>query len=192
MVDTRSNMQLTDLKYKPHGGKILRNLIDRSIGARFYPPLVSVNYQLLHLYQFQVPSHINNDQKKKTKIKMTKTPNAHNITTKPAQLISKKTTHFLVCYIYMDMNIQMITNHPRLSILIFLFLLTRIIGYLQIARTLTLTGNITRKACLMLIHSVYSLILLYIQRYTHTHLYIKYRQEILTYYFHYILYICLS
>ena len=31
MVDTRSNMQLSDLNYKPHGGKSLRNLIDRSI-----------------------------------------------------------------------------------------------------------------------------------------------------------------
>ena len=42
MVDKRSNMQLSYLNSKPHGRKILRNLIDRAIGARFYPPLVSV------------------------------------------------------------------------------------------------------------------------------------------------------
>ena len=38
MVDTRSNMQLSDLKSKPHGGKSLRNIIDRAIGSRLYPP----------------------------------------------------------------------------------------------------------------------------------------------------------
>ena len=38
MVDTRSNMQLTDLNSKPHGGKGLQNPIDRVIGVRFYPP----------------------------------------------------------------------------------------------------------------------------------------------------------
>ena len=44
----------------------------------------------------------------------------------------------------------------------------------------------------MLLRSVYSLILLYIKRYTHTHSYIKSLQEILPYDFYYILYICLS
>ena len=38
MVDTRSNMQLADLNYKIHGGKILTNIIDRKNGAHFYPP----------------------------------------------------------------------------------------------------------------------------------------------------------
>ena len=37
MVDTRSNMQLSDLKSKPHGGKILSNLIDHDSGDRLYP-----------------------------------------------------------------------------------------------------------------------------------------------------------
>ena len=44
----------------------------------------------------------------------------------------------------------------------------------------------------MLLRSVYSLILLYIKRYTHTHSYIKSLQEILPYDFYCILYICLS
>ena len=44
----------------------------------------------------------------------------------------------------------------------------------------------------MLLCSVYSLIILYIWRYTHTHLCIKSCQEILPYDFHYILYIRLS
>ena len=38
IVETRSNMQLADLNSKPHSGKILRNLIYRAIGYRFYPP----------------------------------------------------------------------------------------------------------------------------------------------------------
>ena len=38
MVHTRSNMQLDDLNFKPHGGNILRYVIYLSIGARFYLP----------------------------------------------------------------------------------------------------------------------------------------------------------
>ena len=45
-VDTESSMQLSDLNYKPHGKKSLRNLIDRAIGARLYPSPGSVHYQL--------------------------------------------------------------------------------------------------------------------------------------------------
>ena len=38
MVDTRSNMQLYDLNFRPHGGSSLRDIIDRGIRDRFYPP----------------------------------------------------------------------------------------------------------------------------------------------------------
>ena len=38
MVDTRSNMQLAELNTKPHGGKILRDLIKYDIGVLCYPP----------------------------------------------------------------------------------------------------------------------------------------------------------
>ena len=37
-VYTGSNMQLSDLNSKPHGGKILRYFIYRDIGVRFYTP----------------------------------------------------------------------------------------------------------------------------------------------------------
>ena len=37
MVDKISNMQLSDLKSKPHGGKSLSNLIDHDSGDRLYP-----------------------------------------------------------------------------------------------------------------------------------------------------------
>ena len=47
MVDTRSNMQLTDLNSKPHGGKSLTSLIDCAIAARFYHPICSEHYKLL-------------------------------------------------------------------------------------------------------------------------------------------------
>ena len=33
VVDTRSNMQLSDLNSKPHGGKSFRNIIVRAIGS---------------------------------------------------------------------------------------------------------------------------------------------------------------
>ena len=51
MVDTRSNMQLDDLNYKPHGGKGFQNLIDRAIGARLYPPpwISALSYYLYGL-----------------------------------------------------------------------------------------------------------------------------------------------
>ena len=59
MVDTRSNMQRSDLNSKPRVRKSLRNIIDRSIGARLYPPPGSQHYKLLQLYQYHGPSHIN-------------------------------------------------------------------------------------------------------------------------------------
>ena len=37
IVDTRSNMQISDHKSKPHGGKSLRDLIDQVIGVCLYP-----------------------------------------------------------------------------------------------------------------------------------------------------------
>ena len=38
MVYTISNMQLVDLHSKPHGVKILRDIVDRAIGSHVYPP----------------------------------------------------------------------------------------------------------------------------------------------------------
>ena len=83
MVYTRSNMQLADLSSKPHGGKSLRNIIDRDIGARLYPFPVSVHNKILCLDQFHGPTQINFDQKNKSDIKMTKIYNACNLTRKP-------------------------------------------------------------------------------------------------------------
>ena len=37
MVNIISKIQLTDLNYKPHGSKIIRNLIDLEIGVHSYP-----------------------------------------------------------------------------------------------------------------------------------------------------------
>ena len=83
MVDTRPNMQIADLNYKPRGRKSLRNLIDRAIVARLYPPPGSVYYKILRLDQFPGPNHINCEQINKSEIKMTKLSNARNRTTKP-------------------------------------------------------------------------------------------------------------
>ena len=74
MVDTRSNMQLADLNSKPHGGKSLQNIIDRAIGAQFYPPPGSLLYQHLRLGQFHEPTHINCEQNKKSEKKRRKYP----------------------------------------------------------------------------------------------------------------------
>ena len=57
-------MQLDDLNSYPHGGKSLQNLIDRAIGARFYPSPGSLHYHQLFLYQFHERTHVNFDRKK--------------------------------------------------------------------------------------------------------------------------------
>ena len=49
MVETRSNLQLSDLNSKPHGVKILQNLIYRAIGVQFYPPTGSLHYHQVWL-----------------------------------------------------------------------------------------------------------------------------------------------
>ena len=54
MVDTRSNMQIYDLNYKPRGGNILRIIIDHAIGSQLYTP-GSVHYKLFFLGQFHDP-----------------------------------------------------------------------------------------------------------------------------------------
>ena len=81
-MDKISNMQLADLNYKPHGVKILRNIIDCAIGVRFYPPPGSLHYQKLSISQFHEPTHTNYYQKNKSEIKKTKISSARNCTTK--------------------------------------------------------------------------------------------------------------
>ena len=82
MEDTRSNMQLAGLNYKPHVRKCLQNIIDCATGVRFYPPPGSFHYQQLCMGQFHKTNHINFDQNKKIDIKNTKLPSARNRTTK--------------------------------------------------------------------------------------------------------------
>ena len=57
MAEKRSNMQLVDINYKHHGGKSLRDIIDRSIVFRFYPPPGSDHYKLLPLDRFHGSTH---------------------------------------------------------------------------------------------------------------------------------------
>ena len=94
MVDTISNMQLSDLNYNPHGGKRLQNLIDRVIGTRFYPPPGSLHCQLLRLGKFLGPTNINCEQKKKSEIKRQKYPVHAIVLRKPVHILYKKTAHF--------------------------------------------------------------------------------------------------
>ena len=82
MVDTRSNMQLADLNYKPHGGKSLRIIIDCAIGAQFYPPPGSLHFQQLRLGHFHETNHINCDKNKTSEIENTTISSAHNRTKK--------------------------------------------------------------------------------------------------------------
>ena len=56
-------MQLADLKSKPHGGHILRVLIDHTICKRFYPPLGSDHHKPLHLDSFFNSTHIQSPYK---------------------------------------------------------------------------------------------------------------------------------
>ena len=64
-------MQLSDLNSKPHGGKILRDLIDCAIGVRFYPTLGSEDYKILRLGRFHGSTHINDNHIKNYKKKIT-------------------------------------------------------------------------------------------------------------------------
>ena len=82
MVDTRSNMQLSDLNYRLHGGKGLQNLIDCAFGVQFYPPPGLLHYQLLPLGKFHGTTHISCYQRKKIDIKKMEISSARNCTTK--------------------------------------------------------------------------------------------------------------
>ena len=100
MVDTRSNMQLVDLNYKPHGGKSLQNLIDHTISVRLYPTQVSLHHQKLCLGQFHEPNHINCKQNKKREIKRQKHPVHKIVLRKPTQIRSKNTAQLFSLYLY--------------------------------------------------------------------------------------------
>ena len=82
MVDIRPNTQLADLNYNPNGGKSLQNIIDHAIGVQLYPPPGSLHYQHLRNGQFHDPNHINCEENKKSEIKNTTIPSAHNRITK--------------------------------------------------------------------------------------------------------------
>ena len=100
MVDTRSNIQLSDLNYKPHGGKSLQNLIDHTISVRLYPTQVSLHHQKLCLGQFHEPNHINCKQNKKREIKRQKHPVHKIVLRKPTQIRSKNTAQLFSLYLY--------------------------------------------------------------------------------------------
>ena len=57
MVDKISNIQLSDLRSKPHGVQSLRDIIDREVGVRLYSPPGSEHYKLLFLNRFHKSTH---------------------------------------------------------------------------------------------------------------------------------------
>ena len=57
MVDTRSNMQLSDFNSKPHGVQSLIGLIDCGIRDQLYPPPCSEHHTLLCIDKLHVPTH---------------------------------------------------------------------------------------------------------------------------------------
>ena len=57
MVNTISNMQLSDLNSKPYGGKILIDIIGHAIIIRFYSPPESDHHKLLFLDRLHGPNH---------------------------------------------------------------------------------------------------------------------------------------
>ena len=58
IVNTRSSMQLSELKSKPHGSQSLREIIDGTIGAWFYPQPGSNHNTLLLLNTFNWHTHL--------------------------------------------------------------------------------------------------------------------------------------
>ena len=82
-------------------------------------PPVSLHYQLLHMDHLHGSNHINCEQKNKSEIKKTKQYPVNTIVLQtPAQIISKNTMHFSI-FICTDVNIQMITIHLRISVIIY-------------------------------------------------------------------------
>ena len=117
MVYTKSNMQLADLKYKPSVRKSLHNLTDRAIGTILYLPSVSLHYQLLCLGKFHGTTHINYEQKKKSNIKDINIQFTQSYYDIPRRSDLKIPRIFSI-FISRDVNIQLITIHPRISLLI--------------------------------------------------------------------------
>ena len=161
MVDTKSNMQLADLNYKPHSGKILRNLIDRAIGAWFYPPPVSLHYQKLFLVRSMIQITSIVSKIRKTRSKRQRYPMYKIVLYKPAHIRSKRLRNYII-FFFTCVNNQLITNHPRISVLISFVCSDIITGYQCITRAV----NIIRKARLLLLCSI---ILHYIRRCTCMH-----------------------
>ena len=81
----------------------------------------------------------------------------------------------------------MITNHLRLYALIYFICTDTNKRIIENHTQFSITENIIQKSRLMLLCSIYSIILLYMQIYTCAHSYIQSRQEISPYDFHYIL-----
>ena len=69
MVYTRSNIQLDDLKSKPHGRNILRGLINCAFGVHFYPPPGPEHYKPLFLDRFHGYTHTNDNHRKNDETK---------------------------------------------------------------------------------------------------------------------------
>ena len=192
MVDTRSNMKLSDLKSKSQGRENHRNIIDCAIGAPFCPPPGSEHKKILQLYQFYIPSHINNSQEKNNEenrimhsTKPVKISYARKTTMKTQHHSGLKISRIPCIFICTDMNNQIITNNPRLSVIVS-FICAHTNNWM-IKNHLSLSENdkhIIRKARLMSLSSVYIPIQSYIQRYTRTCPYIKILQEIPTHAFH--------
>ena len=63
-------MQISDLNSKPLGVKSLRDLINRTIVVRLYPPLGSEHYRILHLEMFHESTHINDNQRENYETKI--------------------------------------------------------------------------------------------------------------------------
>ena len=98
------------------------------------------------LGQFYEPNHINCEKNKKSGIKIQQHPVHAIVLQNPAQIRSKNTAQ-LYYFIYTDVNTQMITNHPRISIQIYFICANTITGYQCITRAV----KIIRKSRLMLL-----------------------------------------
>ena len=87
-------------------------------------------------------------------------------------------------FIFINVNTQMIINHPHLSVPIYFICTGMITRYKCITRAV----DIIKNARLMLLHYV---VLHYIQRYTCMHQYINARQYSLPHEFYHIFYMCI-
>ena len=148
MVDTKSNMQLADLNYIPHGGKNSKTPLIVLLESDYIlsQDHSTIDNFVLASFMIQNTSIASKIRKVRSKRKI-QCMQLYYKSTCRSDLKSPRNSIFFICT---DMNTHMITNHLRISVLIS-FICTDTINVYQ---CITCAVNIIRKYRLMLLRSI--------------------------------------